>query len=248
MLARRQGNYFEYYICSSIRAKPFDEYTKKKFITYTDPIIFNLDKILNGRKVKYYQLLDDNKGREGITSDIILHTTRNEHIGLSCKRNNMSIKHPCPSGMHRYLSSDKRGLYMDAYKSLNDKWYKAFMKYEYYNKIPYDRKHHMLNEFVVLVDKYLNSEYIKFLLSYNPGQENYIVCMKDNKDTVNIMRMKRIRAFKFSTDVKNSNIYITLNGIRIKMRLHTASLRITKKLRIKFDTRVLNVDSLYEEL
>jgi len=241
MNARCSGTFFEYCIFSSIRANPYDNYTRNKFsnLLSTEPNIYNLQNIIKNRDIKYVQLLTDNKGRDNITADMLLHLENGDLVGLSCKKNNMSIKHPCPYGLYRFLNSEYQEVFSNTYSSINNKWYNVMQPYELFNKVPPTMKQDMLNEVVDLVSANINKSYIQFLLSQSIIKESYILHCNKNKQ-LNMYQVNNVDINDFNITHNNHWIYINVsNNIDIKMRLHTASSRILPTLKLKFDTKLV---------
>lgn len=253
MNSRLAGNYFEYCVYSCINADPFDEYTKNKFTSFDylnkDNPFFNLDPIIKKRDIRYVQLLKDSQGKEGVTSDLVLHTSNGKQIGISCKKNNLSIKHPCPKGILRFLSPPDDTTFIKDYEALNRKWYNKIVKYELFRNVPPATKQRMLQQFTGYITPYINTQYVKFLLSYSPHKENYLIHFNDSKqhkDRIRIYKMKNVCFNGLSVEQHKHWIHVKLpRGITIRMRLHTASSRINKNLKLKFDTKIDKIDRLF---
>lgn len=254
-MARQNGSFFEYCVYSSLGGQPYDVYTLQKFdgSLLGQPVIFNMDKVVQTRVVKHVRLLGDNHGRNGVTSDMMVYFDDGTVCGVSCKRNNMSIKHPCPRGIVRFLDGFKKLSFIRLYNQLNIKWYNRIRQYEVFRCVPAKTKQQMLNEVSKLVASYINEEYIRFLLSYNTARKDYIVQYNKRgplcpSHDLCVYSMRDVSFNNIQIKHNKHWIYIVVDGVEISMRLHTASSRIKQTIKLKFDTKIKDKFSLYNEM
>ena len=210
-----------------------------------------LSNIYNFMKFNKYitvKFTKDSDGKKGNTSDVELYDNNNNFIGISCKVNNISIKHQRPSSLYKQIGMDQQKIdeFKQEYKLCNDIWYTKFEKLLTFDKIDHEQKMSMYIDFNNIIKKYLNScsdiqiqNYYNFLIHHN---KIYILKHDIAKkkivlyDYINTPSPTKIS----SITSENQNIKIMFNNnIKINMRLHNASKRITKSLSLKYDTTII---------
>lgn len=275
---RKIGNSLEYIFCNYLntkRVRPKNNYTKQRVKQLqkdyyssnpiqNDIMIKNssLESIFNdlnvelkyGRNGSSFILNNDNTGKIGDSSDIVIQTNETVYK-FSLKHNNESIKHQRPNSLWRQLvlnNSDKIK-YIRDYTEINKKWIKKWVtnKYKLFNEIPIKEKELMYSEinnlvmqWIQTVDKKNQIAFIKFLLGHDdcyilkwcPKDTKFFCINKNFRTRLNIQRVWK----------QNNSIYIKVNTHIIQMRLHNASSRLfgSKLFSLKYDTKfVKNVQS-----
>jgi hypothetical protein len=213
--------------------------------------IFNIIKI---DKYKNFRFTQDNDGKIGNVSDIELYNDDKNNIGISCKVNNISIKHQRPSSLCKQCNLTDKNIdkYNDEYKKCNDKWYNLIKDKITFDKIDKDDKNNLYKEFNELVKKYLdilNDEQIKYFYKFLINYNNIYVLYHDTKKNqiiiYNYIKLKEPTKIK-SIELKDNRIIINFNNdINIDMRLHNASKSITKALSLKYDAKILNSEKIF---
>jgi len=213
--------------------------------------IFNKENIWKYDKIKF---TNDCDGISGNVADIELYKNNDEKIGLSCKVNNISIKHQRPSSLYKQCNFDDMysELYKEEYKKYNDKWYENTKDKITFDKIDKDEKFKLYGDFNQLTKKYLEKisdiqtqSFYKFLISY---EHIYVIHhdSKNNKISIYNYCKTKLPTKINSISIKDNHLKILFdNDININLRLHNASKTITKSLSLKYDTKVLNIDKLF---
>ncbi len=271
MTSRRNGDFFEYSIVyylsiNRINAEDDSKESVKRLINSFDLVkttiaervkLYKLidrffNRILKDRKIKSYYLGKDNDGKEGKPEDIYCKLDSDEIIGISCKRNNMSLKHQRPSSLHKFICEKHAKTYTEEYNALNDKWKKELTIYDKWSQIPKDKKDLLYKEFNDLymnyLTKYVNTkDYYNFLF----GIENKIIIhWVPNKNIINIHDYTRQNIPESMTTTMDSNNKLQIefsNNIKATIRLHNASSSLNgNKLSLKYDTTSKTLNLLFD--
>lgn len=275
MKNRETGDYFEYLLITTILKRkegdviPYNNYTKDKFLKlscrfshkeqgeiFIGKIHQGLLKIFdNNEIIEQYEFLQDVRGRYGESADIILYTNL-RMLKISCKCNNLSIKHQRPSNLHEQLNLSKNDSYVygEAYGIINDKCYNVIKDEGVFRNLSKEVKYHIYSLFNELVRIFLmkisSSQLYKFLdYIISPGRDKYIFHANTKNGKLTIIKLQYIDySVKIIKIVRNSLVIELDKGIKVEMRLHTASSTITKKLSLKYDTTIRNILNLYPTL
>nr|YP_009105328.1 putative type II restriction endonuclease [Pedinomonas tuberculata]AIT93956.1 putative type II restriction endonuclease [Pedinomonas tuberculata] len=194
---------------------------------------------------KTFRICSDFEGRTGITSDIIVYNDLQESFGISCKRNNLSLKHPRPSAFYKHGLLEKK-VFIKYYKEMIHCFYFSWKKkghicFSDLSNWEKNQFYRTINLFIINILKQSSSKnFKKFLiflfalndpkviLYYNDQKKQYDFYFFDLTIFLNIKKPK------FS--LRNFNtIEITIDSYTFFMRLHTAKNRIQKNISIKYD-------------
>jgi len=264
------GDIFEYTITNYLHNSGFiffDKISKNKFNLLKNKIGNNYKNYNNIFKKIFIKINPNNEfnrikitdpcdGKKGNVSDIELYNDKNENIGLSCKVNNISIKHQRPSSLCNQCGLDNENIkkYKSEYKNYNDFWFKKINNKINFDNIDKNEKFKLYKSFNKLTQKYLNkldsnqvTKYYNFLINYN-----HVYVLKHET------KKKQIKLYDYlyknsptkinSIVIKENHIIIYFNnGINVDLRLHNASKKITKMLSLKYDTKILNGEELFKE-
>lgn len=261
--SRISGDSFEHQITSFLLMKGLkyhDVYTKTKHdklknkinnnCVQTDTVNKCLSDVFNHMNLDQYKTIKftkDNDGKKGITSDVELYNDNN-FIGISCKVNNISIKHQRPSSLYRQMdmNQQKTEEFKQEYKICNDKWFNKFQKLTTFDKIDATDKITMYSDFNNIIKNCLNmcteeqtKKFYNFLIHYD---KIYILHNDVKKKKITLYDYLNTPLPTKILDITNKNQNITIlfnNNIKINMRLHNASKSITKSLSLKYDTTIL---------
>ena len=183
-----------------------------------------------------------------------MYNEKEESIGISCKVNNISIKHQRISSLYNQCNfkEEKKEKFIEEYKKLNNNWYNKIKDKTNYCNINKEEKNVMFIDFNNLVKKYLKQIknikcYYDFLISY---EKIFVIKYDNKKQQITIINYLNINDAKKISKIEVDNNYINLefdNKIKIKMRLHTASKSITKSLSLKYDTKIVNTEKIFSE-
>lgn len=188
MNSRLSGDYFEYSIVAylqSIGIKHSNIYTDEKGKKLSSKYEFlpvgkrlsqqkkinqAILKILNtAEDILSYELINDNCGKKGDSTDIIIHTNIRD-IKISCKVNNFSIKHQRPSSLPSQLNMNSilSKQYILEYKNLNDAYYQQLKEKGQFNKIEKSCIFQMYNDFntLVFISMYIDQYGILYSIYY----------------------------------------------------------------------------------
>lgn len=268
MASRKSGDVFEYSVVEyflEIGLKFYDDKSQTKFNKLKDKIddkckvidkrqlqtIFNDIGLDDYNKIKF---TTDNDGKKGNVSDIELYDKKNNHIGFSCKVNNISVKHQRPSALYKQCSLNDKDTdkYKKQYKEVNDKWFGKINELGTFDKIEQNEKNNLYKDFNKLTKKYLeklNKEQVgnfySFLIQY---KQIYVLKHDTKKNQIILHNYIETPIPKKIISAKINDNHITINfdnEINIDLRLHNASKRITKSLSLKYDTKLLNSEKLF---
>jgi hypothetical protein len=215
-----------------------------------------------------FDVSSDHDGVRGITSDIIvrdevLHT----QIGISCKRNNFSIKHQRPGALARHLGLEPSNAaeYMTAYKHITGSFYEECRREGVvtFPAVHEERKRALYREVNALVAHTIASaeadqqaRMIRYILSLDEalmfGTEatNFIMHWDDKKqdDAVKLYKLCIEHVGRVdSIHWEENTIRIDSGDVKLSLRLHNASSRITKSVSLKYDTKIVNKEFLLQE-
>lgn len=269
--SRVSGDIFEYAIVDYLEDKninPVDNYTRTKGkklyskydqltvaqrVSYRNKINKAFNYILSSNEnMNSYQLLTDNQGKLGESSDIFINTNKRQ-IKISCKNNNLSLKHQRPSSLPAQINMNYKDSleFKKKFSRLNEHYYTLFKDVEYFNRLTKDDIYEMYSDINELISEYLQkylieankNSFLEFLLSYSPNK--FIFQWLEKSNSLNVIDLDS----SYSTPIKisfNLNyIYIRLdNESLISMRLHTASSKITKSLSLKYDTKINDITDI----
>jgi hypothetical protein len=211
--------------------------------------------ILPNNPTHFYMTLD-NDGTKGITSDIYV-CNDTTSIGISCKRNNLSIKHQRPRALiqHLMLSKETELQYKTEYDKLIGDFFTTSnsAKHILFNQVG-NLKNKLYTDINELACKYIYAaadenklHLIKFMLSANE-KNAFILHYNDNNKTFKVCKLaKSVNAIEsFNVTCKKTNyLEIECNTIKFILRIHNASSRITKEVSVKYDTKLLDYDSVF---
>jgi len=217
-----------------------------------------LHDIIQRNEITSFSYMSDNAGKVGISSDILLHTRDNEHIGLSLKRNSQSLKAHRPSNLvgANLIRLEQHRV---QYKFLNDYWFEKFKLngYSFYKEIPKQMKKQMLTDMATLYEEALYSIDTHLFLKFILGDAHYMIkwSSKRNCQQFVLIDLSSIKTFhktmQHSINRRTYNPQIRLfvkkneldgndpqTTVEISMRLHTCKSNIRSNLDLKFDVTI----------
>lgn len=183
------------------------------------------------------------------TADLTLYNKSMKNpIGISVKCNNFSFKHQRPSCLPLQIGMQEHdaGNFRKRYSAINDIYYNTWCKkYVNFREVPILEKRRFYNDVNTLTLSYLENaskyemyRFMRFIMDINT---QYIVhCDVDNQD-IRVYKKLSIPASSITFELKsNSIIQINIGAMHISMRLHNSATEITRKLKIKYDTKIYN--------
>ncbi len=195
--------------------------------------------------------ISDSKGKKGDVTDIRLNLDEKE-LNLSIKHNHTALKHQRPGSTPQHLNFSKKSdediLYRNKYKEITDGFFNEVLTknkgIKLFKEVSSLIPKKLYNPICNLVSDYINTygsieERSNYYLKFLTGNTDYkkIIVFENEikiKSFDNIPKSNRVSSF-----VENNN-YVKVdfhNGIKLSMRLHTASSRITFNPSLKFDTK-----------
>lgn len=223
---------------------------KLDFLTCAYMVLDKFNLIDNGTITMYIN--KDNSGRYGIVSDIVI----NQTVYLSIKNNKLYAKSQRPNNLPKqcgFLNNEQSSVdYLSKYKCITDMFYNKHKNHTYFREIDkqtiwielYKPIYALVSNFISVCDK----SHIKQLYSFLKGETNYWQVLNKPKYVVLYDFTKSYHLPTRLTVSYDSKGYILLqfnNKHTFRLRLHTASSRLTKNLSLKFDTILINQDELY---
>lgn len=194
--------------------------------------------------------ISDNAGIEGDVTDIRINS-ENTTLNISCKNNNLSIKHQRPGATPKQFGFSKNEnkllLFKSEYKEINSKFFKLCKALnadlKEYNEISDEFKKQKLYEPICkLVSDFINknSDKGEIFQNFLLGNINYkqIVLWKKNIEIKSFDDFSKSKKVSSELDNRGYIIVNFHNGIILSFRLHNASSKITEKGSLKFDTKL----------
>ncbi len=201
----------------------------------------------------YFSIASDNDGRNGIVGDIIIGNANGDIVSVSCKKNNVSIKHQRPVTLWKHLNmQDRRRIeeYKRKYNKIVGRFYKYCRekRFKKFADIKGGAKVKMFREVNELVAETLLSsskkeviEFMKYLLSLKEPNL-YILHYSESKNIVSLYKTW----FDFRDDgedlrirvLSNTMMELTFQGVKLLLRVHNASSRILPTISLKYDTKL----------
>jgi hypothetical protein len=259
MNSKKNGDLFEYMFCAALNSRGITcikgESTVKKWAStfkIDESCVSNIDTFLSGlNKINSYELTSHTDGKNGVSSDVRLNMEEKQSVGISLKKNNISIKAQRPSSLHKQMGLQISDQYKMNYKTLESQVWNEIKNKTRYNEIEPGKKSEILKRFN---DLYYNriknatyleqSKFITFLL----GDSDYIIKWEKNGNISVFKTFNEMVLVSIINITKTGNyIFMDLsNGIKLKLRLHTASSCIKKNLSLKYDTTFCNIIEYHE--
>lgn len=248
--SRLAGDLFEYTFLTIVKHKygitPYDLFTKNKetklmhkFLA-CDPCDFTLKRekiesflhsFFEGQQFVHYELTNERDAKKDV-SDIRLHGD-GEVVNISLKHNNASIRHPRPRNLYNQVVLENPVEFNSEYKTINDTFYDKWKHVRLFKNVDPLEKSKLLTDVNRLVTHHLTlgdtSSFVQFLtLSHKD-----IIHLKWCNTT---KEMSRLKIPDITGPVTTKDTFINIGNLR--MRLHTASSRITPVLSLKYDVKV----------
>lgn len=265
MNSRINGNNFELSLASDImntdaNIKFYDKESETLFnrLQSKSKKCFNivLPSILTRITIVKIKLHKDQDGIKGNSSDITVINSNNQHIGLSLKHENLSLKHPRPKSIMDRITDNNVIIkeYRAKYSQINEKWY-GNMKNHYINfcEMTDKEKKSMYKEFTDLLLDFLTShtELVK-------GLFRFCTCTLASEDTSYILQIRgnNVITYQYNRTIGNNvnfkrindrTVEISYGSATLKFRIHNAKKNITKNLSLKYDVTCPD-NSLYSEI
>jgi hypothetical protein len=280
MNSRTSGDIFEYYLVQAILLKevePKDPYTKEKTeklcakceasdtlsIAKRTVLIGKLEKFLSFfPNISHYAMKKDGAGCKNDTTDVVIYCAKGIY-NISCKRNNVSAKHPRPSNLCAQLkmNADECADYKKEYKELNDEWFEKFAGFANFSEV--ENKNDMYRAFNVMCEAQIDAaseEQLRHFLDFILSNEIKNKIILEYNDKSNMLRAYNCEKLEYPDSAictidaqapNNMKIEFVKDDKRyfeIKMRIHTASKRITKSLSLKYDVTIPNIMDVYKTI
>jgi len=210
------------------------------------------EELINPNKIFMVECPSDNDAKKGDVTDIRLIQDK-QYFNLSIKSNHEAYKHQRPEtvmnqlGYKKETSQDKT--YRSALKTIKLDFLKEVVsrRISLFNQFSLEEKNKLLYAPVI---RLIHSRYIEFgekelaaknLFRFLVGNNDFHKIIRKEK-SISITHISAdAREVKFfSSELDEKPNYLNLrfsNGLSLRLRLHTASSRITKSVSLKFDTQ-----------
>ena len=208
--------------------------------------------LLTQINIKSIQRFHDSAGKESDVTDIQL-TGDDDVLNISVKSNHLAIKHQRPGSLIQQFgiakgSSDDIN-YREEYNKLNLNFHKEAKRVnpdaKLFNEVEQIKNSYIYEPVCRTVAEKINtygekSEYSRDFQNFLIGKTDFIkIIVYPHKVVVlqfnNLPKSNKMTANRSSSNYVNVDFH---NGIKVKMRLHTASSRITENLSLKFDSQL----------
>jgi len=209
----------------------------------------------------HFYMTTDSDGKHGITSDVYV-CSDTLSIGISCKRNNISVKHQRPRALIQHLALPKE------IELQYKKEYDAFIgdfhntccgsdNHTMFRQVSATLKSKLYSDINALACKYVTDapndnklNLIRFILSANESN-SYVLHYNDKRKSCKMCQLAKsvdtIETFAVTCRLTNY-LDIECNGIQFSLRIHNASSRRTKEVSLKYDTKLLNYDDVFRQV
>jgi hypothetical protein len=218
--------------------------------TKASKTIFNWLK--NQINIKTIQRFHDSAGKESDVTDIQLSDNINV-LNISVKSNHLAIKHQRPGSLIQQFGISKGTTddiqYRKEYEELNKLFHRKLQivnpSAKLFNEVEAIKDTYIYEPICSKVAEKINtygekSSHSSDFQSFLIGKTDFIkIIVYPTKITIllfnNLPKSSKMSAEKSSTNYVNVDFH---NGIKVKMRLHTASSRISTNLSLKFDSQL----------
>ena len=224
-----------------------DERLYARFKTASKKIIPFIDNIIGKSSVINLERLSDIEGVKGDITDIRISYDK-KILNLSLKHNHRAFKHQRPPstpqqmGFNKHSPEDK--WFREKYRFLMDSFLKKtkgeLLFRNISSLIPQELYYPVCNHVNDFINKYGSNEYAaNSYFSFLIGQKNFKKIIV-NESNIEIFHFDQIPNSNKMSSVVEGESYIKVNfynNYKLKMRLHTASSKITNTPSLKFDTQ-----------
>ena len=235
----------------------------KNMITHTRaPDVSKLDYIIPLHADHFY-VGSCVEGKRGMTSDVRVHNSFGGSVGISCKRNNMSIKHPSARALvsHIPVSQSIKTAYFEKYQKCVQHIYSTGvnekkMTFKELGKTFKESCYLDLNENVRKLLKGCNSHQLMALAIYLLSMQDpnlHLLHWNDEHDAAQVYQFN----FDGVVDCVDPSTYeqltpstfqIAAGDVILTMRLHNTCSAIKEKMNFQYDTRIKNFKEVCPEI
>ena len=199
-----------------------------------------------------FSLMRDTSGSSSsitrTTTDIVVHS--DPPINISIKHNNLSLKHQKANKLwsQMRMCASRKTRFIAAYEKIEDEWHAKWSKggYVAFAELPptaktdlYERVNALTMTHLLTGPKKDVRGYLDFILDL-PTQNKYILNCDGTKNTVKILQVC-IPDQQTVTKVQRNGNFLEVHlgaNVLVRMRLHSCTTNVTKKLGLKYDTQV----------
>ena len=231
------------------RLKDLEKHLIDRFTISSVQIINWLDKKISIHSVSR---LPDSSGKKGDVTDVRITDINGKTINLSIKNNHKAVKHQRPGSLIQQIgilkNSEEDIIYReklnDIYRDFHNEIEKLKPVPSLFNEVEDLKYPKIYNPVCSLVSQTINkfkdssilsNHYQKFLI----GNTDFYKIIVE-KESVDIIKYCNIpSSSRMSSTFSKNYVFLDFhNGIKMIMRLHTASSRITKNISLKFDSQM----------
>jgi hypothetical protein len=202
--------------------------------------------------IKTIERFHDSAGKQSDVTDIQL-SDNTLKFNISVKSNHMAIKHQRPGSLIQQFGIPKGAIedimYRNEYKEINQNFHTILKRInpnaKYFNEVEEIKNTYIYEPICKKVAEKINifgadTHCSSFFQSFLIGKTDFIKVIAYYNKVVILQFNNLPKTPKMTADIYSSN-YVNVNfhnGIKVKMRLHTASSRITSNLSLKFDSQL----------
>lgn len=259
-MSRLSGEIFEYTIARFLKETYnlsfYDIYSSKKYnkwqrkFPYKEPNMQFIDEFTSYDKIR---LCPDTDGCKGSSSDLELHN-KFEFVPISLKNNNLSIKHLRCSSIYNHIVPNLQKEYMNKYSTLNDMYFQLAQENNYalFKDFSESEKNSLYSDLKGVLFNVCkkSAESCKRIFEFCIGiHHTRQIIIKQTKGIIELYKYKPLNLQQIKIkNLSDSSFLLTISGISLRFRIHSASSRITKKLSMKYDVKPEDMDSLFEKI
>ncbi len=268
-LAKISGDFLEKTVCdfliskgivckNPLRLKQLSKSVKLMPSTKKAPDVSVLQYVLPPNADHFY-VACCTEGKRGLTSDVRVHNATGDNLGISCKRNNMSIKHPSARALvsHIPVSDSIKTAYFQKYQQNITRIYDTGMKiqkvrFKDLDKSIKDDCYLSLNLNVRTLLNSCNSHQLMALAIYLLSMQDpnlHLLHWNDQHEVAHLHQFtftEVIDCIDPSTykQLTPSTFQISAGGVILSMRLHNTCSSIKQKMSFQYDTKIANFDQV----
>ena len=276
-MSRSIGNAIEYLVCRCLINKRFvpqsrlDRLAKDvKYVPISAPMTKRVNDALDYVICTYkasqglkrlpnrrFTVQGDNAGSSRATHPTTGDVIIADHLHLSIKHNNLSLKHQKANklALQLQLSAKEKAKFETSFSQISREFYERWKIRDKFCNVTFSERMEMYDRVNGLTVEYLKgaseaefTRYITFLLCDKPL--HYILNCDTKGERVSVLSTSGGGGCGGGTgsnrdiSIRGTFIYITHGSSQIKMRLHTCTSRITPCIGLKYDTRLDRLTTL----
>lgn len=269
--ACRAGELFEYELGKYLTRRGAKERGSAKHQTYrakfprirlAKAMVDQLDAVFPKRHVRSFHYKKCCDGQRGEAADLVLDFDEPaKKVAISCKCNNVLLKHPRPRSLARRLNlaAPQQSEFVRAYDKVIEQHFRRWRKLDRFEQVPAAEKQRLYRRVLLLCQRTVRGASragVSRLYGFLTGGCDYVI-VKRNRGTaprVEVLkrfppRVVRRRVHSVTTSIRGNTLMMRFdNGIALGCRIHNASGRITRDLSMKLSVQMHRGKGLYRKV